>query len=189
MFVSAESLRLDESRARTVHWKRWGPYLASARGARCARTTAADGTRVGVLSARSRAIARLSLERRRPRGHLRSPSAHLLRARAVERARSDPQGAPLRADRQRGQPRRGRQGVLLLPRHHADALVHALALQVSAARVSVRRRSSRENARRGQQDPEFELLDTGVFARRALLRRRRRVREGDRRRHPDARSP
>ena len=37
-----------------------------------------------------------------------------------------------------GQPRRGREGVLLLPRLDADALVHEGALQVSAGRVSVR---------------------------------------------------
>ena len=37
-----------------------------------------------------------------------------------------------------GQPRRGREGVLLLPRLHADALVHEVALQVPAARSTLR---------------------------------------------------
>ena len=36
-------------------------------------------------------------------------------------------------------------------------------LQVSAARVPLRRPASRTNAPRGRQDPESELLDTGVF--------------------------
>ena len=56
----------------------------------------------------------------------------------LERARPDPQGAALRPLRTRGQPRRGRQGILLLPRRHADPLVHEDALQVSAGRVSLR---------------------------------------------------
>ena len=66
-------------------------------------------------------------------------------------------------DRQRRQSRRGCQGVLLLSRQHADALLH----EVSC--TSIRRRSFRtrswceENRRRGRTDPEFELLDTGVF--------------------------
>ena len=76
--------------------------------------------------------------RGRARRHLRRQAAAVLRARAVERARPDPEGAPVRPHQQRGQPRRGRQGVLLLPRQHADALVHEVSLQVPAARVSVR---------------------------------------------------
>ena len=44
--------------------------------------------------------------------------------RPVERPRPDPEGTALRPDRTRGQSRRGRQGVLLLPRLHADALLH-----------------------------------------------------------------
>ena len=50
-----------------------------------------------------------------------------------------PQGAPVRPDRPRGQPRRGRQGVLLLPRLDADAFLLQGAVQVSAAGVPVRR--------------------------------------------------
>ena len=42
-----------------------------------------------------------------------------------------------------------------------------------------------ENARRGRDAPEFELLDTGRLRRRSLLRRVRRVRQGVARRHPD----
>ena len=80
--------------------------------------------RVGLLLPRPVALARLPLGRRRPRRHLRRQAAAVLRARAVERAGPDPQGAPVRADQQRGQSRRGREGVLLLRRQHADALVH-----------------------------------------------------------------
>src|SRR5262249_10229964 len=62
---------------------------------------------VGLLSPRPRALARLPLERGRPRRHLRPPSANLLRTGAVERPRPDSEGAPLRPDRHRRQSRRG----------------------------------------------------------------------------------
>ena len=42
------------------------------------------------------------------------------------------------------------------------------------------------NARRGKQEMEYELLDTGDLRRGPLLRRGRRVRQGRPRRHPDA---
>ena len=75
-------------------------------------------------------------------------SAACASPRAVERARPDSQGAPVRADGPGGQPRRGRQGVLLLPRLHADALVHQGAVQVSSTRVPVRRAGRRERSAR-----------------------------------------
>ena len=62
----------------------------------------------------------------------------------------------------RGQPRRGRQGVLVVPRLHADPLVDALALPLPAGRVPVRRPGRGERTR-GRHDPEYELVDTGVF--------------------------
>ncbi len=40
---------------------------------------------------------------------------------------------------------------------------NTLALPLSAARVSLRASSLEENGRRGRLDPEYELLDTGVF--------------------------
>jgi fructose-1,6-bisphosphatase len=72
-----------------------------------------------------------------PRWHLRQPPASLLRDRAVERAGRDPQGAAVWPHRQRGQPRRGRQGVLLLPRFHAHPLLHEGPVQVPAVRLSL----------------------------------------------------
>ena len=141
--------------------------------------------RLGVLPARSRALARLPLERGRPRRHLRSPPEDLLCARALERARPDPEGAAVRPHRQRGQSRRGREGVLLLPGQHADALLHEVPLQVSAGGIPVRLAGRREPAPRQRRE--------GVRAdrhrrlrRRPLLRRRGRVREGDARGHPGA---
>ena len=139
---------------------------------------------VGLLPPRPRALAGLPLERGRPGRHLRLPPAPVLRPLAVERPRPVPQGEDVRPDRGRGEPRRGRQGLLLLPRLDADALVHEVPLQVPAGRVPLR------PARRGEPPPGQDAA--GVRAGRhrdlrrvALLRRRRRVRQGRGRRHPD----
>ncbi len=132
--------------------------------------------RLGVLPARPRAIARISVERGWPCRHLGPPPEDLLRAGAVERARSHPQGTPVRPDRQRGQPRRGRKGVLLLSRQHSHALVHEVSLQVSAGRVSLRAARRREPAarqgRQGIRAPRHRRL-----RRQPVLRRPDRVRE------------
>ena len=90
------------------------------------------------LPARPGPLAGLPLERGRPRGDLRRQPAAVPGLRLLERARPDPQGAHLRADRRRGQPRRGRQGVLVVPRLHPHPLLDALALHVPAGRVPVR---------------------------------------------------
>ena len=140
---------------------------------------------MGVPPARPRALARVSLGRGRHRRHLRRPAAAVLRARAVERRRSDPQGAHVRPDRQRGQPRRGREGVLLLPRQRAEPRVHEVPVQVSAACVPVRGSRAGERAahacRSGVRAPRHRHL-----RRRPLLRRGRRVREGVADRHARA---
>src|SRR5205807_9212244 len=56
----------------------------------------------------------------------------------------------------------GRQGILLLSRQHAYALLHEVSIQVSEAEFPYGRLVE-ENRRRGKDQPEFELLDTGVF--------------------------
>ena len=140
-----------------------GRTSATAPGARCARTTARTARPGSTCRTITRARAPIAGTRTASRGDLRSPSGAVPRAGAVERARSDPQGAAVRPHRQRGQPRRGRQGVLLLPRLHADPLVHADALQVSAGARFPTPTLVDENRRRGRDAPEYELIDTGVF--------------------------
>ena len=129
--MTEEHRRLEAARNLNTPWRKWGPYLSerqwgTVRGLQPGRQC------LGLFQPRPGPLARLSLGRRRPGRHLRRPAAALLCAGAVERPRPDPQGAPVRADQQRGQSRRGRQGILLLPRQHADALVHEVPLQVSA---------------------------------------------------------
>ena len=95
--------------------------------------------RLVVLQPRSGPLASLSLGRGRTRRLLRRPAAPVLCGGPLERSRPDHQGAPVRPDEPRGEPRRGRQGVLLLPRRHPDQLVPALPLQVPAGRIPLRR--------------------------------------------------
>ena len=183
MNTTAEQRRLAEHQQGAADWKRWGPTSASASGAPSARTTARRRS-LGLLPARPRPQSGVPLGRGRHRRHLRRPAAALLRAGALERARPDPQGATVRPDRQRGQPRRGRQGVLLLPRLHADRLVHEDALQVPAGRVPVRRPGGDQPAR--EQGRARVRADRHRHLRRGpLLRRGGRVRQGRPRRHPD----
>ena len=140
--------------------------------------------RLGLLQPRSGPLARLSLGRGRPGRHLRRPAAALLRAGPVEWQGPDPQGTPVRADQQRKQSRRGRQGVLLLPRQHADPFVHEVPLQVSAGGLSVRQ------PRRDQPPPRPERIRVrtaryGRVRSGSLLRRVRGVRQGVPRGHAD----
>ena len=51
----------------------------------------------------------------------------------------------------------------MVPRLDADPLVDALAVHVPAGRVPVRAAARGEPARRSKLEPEFELVDTGIF--------------------------
>ncbi len=138
--------RLQVSGGWDAPWRKWGPYLSERQWGTVREDYSQDGDAWQYFPhdhARSRAY---PLGRGRPRGLFRSEAATVLRARALEREGPDPEGAAVRPEQRRGQPRRGREGVLLLPRFHADPLVHEVAVQVSAARLPVRR--SRSDATR-----------------------------------------
>src|SRR6476469_5697501 len=79
----------------------------------------------------------------------------------MERPRPHAERALVRPDQFRGQPRRGRKGVLLLPRPNTDVVVLEDALQIPAGRISLQR-PGRDEPVAGQARPEYELLDTGV---------------------------
>ena len=172
-----EQKRLNDAREAGIPWKKWGPVPQRAAVGHGPRGLQRRRQRVGLLHPRPGALAGLPLGRGRAGRHLRRQAAPVLRARAVERARPDPQGAPVRAHQQRGQPRRGREGVLLLRRQHAHALVHEVPLQVSPAGVSV------PGPRRDEPGPLARGLRVRAarhrrVRRRPVLRRVRRVREG-----------
>ena len=151
------------SHADGERWKKWGPYLSERQWGTVREDYSPHGNAWDYFPhdhARSRAyrwgedgIAGFSDDQQRL----------VLGAGAVERARPDPQGAAVRTDQRRRQPRRGRQGALLLPRRDADALVPEDALQVSAGASIPYAGLVEENRRRGIGQPEFELIDTVLF--------------------------
>ncbi len=136
--MTQEERRLEESRDRKVHWKRWGPYLSERAWGTVREDYSPGGTAWEYLPhdhARSQAY------RWNEDGMAGICDRHqkICFAVALWNGRDpDPQGAPLRPHRQRRQPRRGRQGVLLLPRQHPHPLLHEVPLQVSAGRLSLR---------------------------------------------------
>ena len=168
--TGAEQRRLAEADA-GVPWRRWGPYLSERQWGTVREDYSADGDAWVVLHPRPGPLARVPLGRGRHRRVQRRPAAAVPRAGAVERPRPDPQGAALRPDQRRGQPRRGRQGVLLLPRRHAHPLVPAACSTSTRSGSSRTATSSRRTARAGRTEFEYELLDTGVFDDEPLLRR------------------
>ena len=183
--AGAEAERLAQDARREGNWKRWGPYLSERQWGTVREDYSGGRRLLGLLPSRSRPQPGLSLGRRRPARHHRPPGSAVLRPRALERARPDPQGAALRADRPGGEPRRGREGVLLLPRLHADPLVPARPSTSTRRPSSPTRQLVAENRERGKQDPELRAARHRRLRRRPVLRRLRRVRQGGHRRHPD----
>ena len=185
MSADAESRRLAECRSHEkTPWKKWGPYLSERQWGTVREDYSENGDAWNYFThdqARSRAY---RWGEDGLAGYLRRQAAALFCAGAVERQGPDPQGAALRADEQRRQPRRGRQGVLLLPRQHADPLVHEVSLQVSAGGVSLRR-SCRDQPPAQPQRVRIRTARHRRVRRRPLLRCVRGVRQGVARGHPD----
>ena len=161
--LNEERQRLEAQHEGKENWRLWGPYLAERAWGTVREDYSEDGTAWEYFDhdqARSRAY---RWNEDGMGGICDEQQRAVLRAGAVERPRSDPEGARLRAHRQPGQSRRGREGVLLLPRRHALAQLDALSLQVSAGRVSRTAGWSKRTAAASRHDPPFTLLDTGVF--------------------------
>ena len=141
-----EQRRLNEAREQGIPWKKWGPYLSERQWGTVREDYSEDGNAWDYFphdQARSRAY-RWGED---GLGGISDDKQRLCFAIAlVERPRSDSQGAAVRPHQQRGEPRRGREGVLLLRRQHAHALVHEVPLQVPAARVPVSATSWRRTA-------------------------------------------
>ena len=151
--LTAEEARLAAARASTEPWRRWGPYVSERQWGTVREDYSADGNAWDYLphdQARSRAyrwgedgIAGISDDQQRL----------CFALDAVERRRSDPEGAAVRPDRQRGQPWRGREGVLLLPRQPAEPRVHEVPVQVPAAGLPVRGSACRRTRARTARSP------------------------------------
>ena len=149
-----------------------------------ARGLQRGGGLLELLHPRPGPLARLPLGGGRPGRHLRRSAAALLRPGPLEREGPHPQGAPLRPDQQREQPRGGRQGVLLLPRQHPDPLVHEVPVQVPAGGVPLWR-PGRDQPTPGAGRARVRAARHGGLRSGPLLGRVRRVRQGHARGHPD----
>ena len=137
-----EQQRLDDARSGAAPWRLWGPYLAERAWGTVREDYSADGDAWRYFPhdhARSRAY------RWNEDGLLGicDDSQRLCFALALwngEDAMLKERAFGLYGPR--GQSRRGREGLLVLPRQRAVARVHAGAVQVSSARVSVRAAAS-----------------------------------------------
>ena len=161
--MTQEEIRLSGIRSTRKHWKRWGPYLSERAWGTVREDYSPYGNAWEYLSHDQARIRAYRWNEDGLAGISRPAPDHLFRPGPVERARSDPERTDLRPDRQRGQSRRGREGVLLLPRLHTDALLHEVPVQVSRRAEFPYGQLVEENRRRGKNQPEFELIDTGVF--------------------------
>jgi hypothetical protein len=161
-WVTAETRRLAEARARTAHWKRWGPYLAERQWGTVREDYSARGTVWEYFPhdhARSRAY------RWGEDGLLGISDNHqrLCLALALWNQRD-----PILKERLFGlSGTEGNHGEDVKECYfYLDATpTHSYlrALYKYPQREYPYARLVEENARRGRGDPEFELLDTGVF--------------------------
>ena len=169
--------QLENGLRQASEWYLWGPYLSERQWGTVREDYSEDGDAWAYLPhdhARSRAYrwgedGMAGFSRRR--------AAPLPRAGPVERAGPDPEGADVRPDRGPGQPRRGREGVLVVPRRPPQPCVEPVALPLPAGRLPVRRPDRRERPA-GQARPRVRAARHRRLRRRPLLDRRGRLRQG-----------
>ena len=159
---NTETIRLEEAREGKAALEEVGPVPERAPVGHGAGGLQRGRRRLGLLYPRSGPLPGLPLGGGRPGRALRRQTAPLLRPGPVERPGPHSQGTPLRLDQQRGQPRRGRQGILFLPGQHPHPLLHEVPLQVPQAAFPYDDLVE-TNRRRNREEMEYELLDTGVF--------------------------
>ena len=164
MASEAELERILARDQRREAWDLWGPYLSRTPMGNGREDYSADGD-AWLLSARS--CARSRVYRWGEDGMLGicdSDCRICFLSRFLERPRPDSQGALFWAFESTGKSWRGREGIFLPPRQHAVSQPDARALQVRPPQEEFPyRRLIEENARRSRLEPEFELVDTGVF--------------------------
>ena len=184
--MTREAERLEQARARTAHWRRWGPYLADRQWGTVREDYSADGDAWDYFPHDHARSPRLPLGRGRPRSASPTDQQRLCFALALWNGRD-----PILKERLFGLTGpEGNHGEDVKEYYYyldatPDPLVHEGALQVPAGGVPLRAACRREPAARHGASREFELIDTGRLRRRPLLRRRRRVRQGGARGHPD----
>ena len=146
-----------------VPWKKWGPYLSERQWGTVREDYSNDGNAWDYFShdqSRSRTyrwgedgIAGISDDKQQLCFAIALWNGHdpILKERFFGLTNS------------RGQPRRGRQRVLLLSGQHADALVHEVRCTSILRRNTRIKIWCRPTRRRSRDELEYELLDTGIF--------------------------
>ena len=159
----AERTRLAEAAAGTTDWKRWGPYLAERQWGTVREDYSPNGDAWDYFPhdhARSRAY---RWGEDGLLGICDDQASAVLRARAVERPRSDPQGAAVRPDRAEGNHGEDVKECYFYLDATPTHSLHAMR-STSTRRRRFPTRSWWPRTPGGPKDePEFELVDTGVF--------------------------
>ena len=144
--ATPEHERLQGQRGDLQAWRRWGPYVSERAWGTVREDYSPDGSAWDYFPhdlARSKAY---RWGEDGLAGPLRPLPGPVLRPRPLERARPHPEGAALRPRPCGGEPRRGREGALVLPRLDPHPLLHEVALQVPAAGVPLRAARARRTA-------------------------------------------
>ena len=121
----AERARLAECDAGTAAWRRWGPYLAERAWGTVREDYSADGDAWDYFPFEDAHRRAYRWNEDGMAGICDDEQLLCLALALWNGAGPDPQGADVRPDRRAGQPRRGRQGVLVVPRRHPDLVVPA----------------------------------------------------------------
>ncbi len=177
----AERSRIAETDRGGTDWRRWGSYLSERAWGTVREDYSADGDAWASFPFEHAASRTYRWNEDGLAGFCDSRPDLVSGPGVVERQRPDPEGTALRPDERSGQPRRGRQGAVLVRRRHAVAFLDALAYHYPQQAFPYDELIA-ENARRSRLEPEYEIDDTSGLCRQPLLRRDRRLRQGGGRR-------
>ena len=141
--------KLEDGFRQAGDWYRWGPYVSERAWATVREDYSADGEAWDYLP-HDHARRGLSLGRGRDRRVLRRSAAAVLRPGLLERRATRSSRSASSASPARGEPRRGRQGRLLLPRRHPVMHSYLKFLYKYPQAEFPYERLDRENARRSR---------------------------------------
>jgi len=159
--LGAEDQRLQADAQRQANWKRWGPYLSERQWGTVREDYSPQGTVWDYFRTNMRAVGP-TLGRRRLARPYRSRMPALLRFGIVEWQGQDSQGAASWLERPGGNHGEDVKECYFYldgtPTHsYMRALYKYPQSEFPYARLL------EENRRRARSDPEFELIDTGIF--------------------------
>ena len=151
----------EQKRLRDTQWKKWGPYVSERQWGTVREDYSADGHAWDTLRMTWPAARHTGGEKMVWRVF--ATTGQLLCFALALWNKKDPIiKERLFGLQPRGQSWRGCKGTILLSRHYAHPLLHEDVVQVSASGISLYPLVE-ENGNRDRLQPEFELIDTGIF--------------------------